>query len=113
MLKLKCDEITELVDEELNESIADLRKEAEKKTRSTGVTDFVGQIIVAEDQLINLEILESYVERLDLFEVSNFCINGQQAIDKCKELLDKAMHEYDELEVDEVIRPTSLMLLDF
>lgn len=55
-----------------------------------------GRIIVAEDQLINLDILQTYLSDLNLSQISNFCINGQQAIDLCKELLDKALYEDEE-----------------
>ncbi len=40
-----------------------------------------GKIIVAEDQMINLEILRSYIERLGLLKDTIFCVDGQKALD--------------------------------
>jgi len=45
-----------------------------------------------------------------LAEGITYCINGQLAIDKCKDLLDKAI---DEGSSQEIICPVSLMILDF
>lgn len=39
------------------------------------------------------------------------CVDGQEAIDKCKDIVDKALHEKDEF--TKSIQPIGLCLLDF
>lgn len=68
---------------------------------------------MAEDQLVNLEILQGYLQRLGVDKISNICINGQLAIDKCKALIDKALHESQLGTWDQKLQPISLCLLDF
>jgi hypothetical protein len=53
-----------------------------------------GKIIAAEDQMINIEILRGYIERLGLLKSTTFCIDGQKAIDLAKSLLDDALSDY-------------------
>jgi hypothetical protein len=37
---------------------------------------FIGKIIVADDQLMNLEVIKGYTERLGIFSKTEFCIDG-------------------------------------
>jgi hypothetical protein len=50
-----------------------------------------GKIIVADDQLINLEVIKSYTQIMGLFDLIMFCIDGQKAIDVAKKELDNAL----------------------
>ncbi len=56
-------------------------KELEEDTMSeighSPTLKFEGKIIVAEDQLINLEVIKSYTERLGILNFTDFCIDGQ------------------------------------
>ena len=69
-----------------------------------------GKIIVADDQLINLEVVKGYTQIMGLFDLIEFCIDGQKAIDIAKKELDNALIN---LEQGLTIKPVVLMLLDF
>ena len=69
-----------------------------------------GKIIVADDQLINLEVVKGYTQIMGLFDLIEFCIDGQKAIDIAKKELDNALIN---LEQELTIKPVVLMLLDF
>lgn len=57
---------------------------------------------------INVEVIKNNIEKLGLLYQTDFVINGQQAIDKTKKLLDDALKSE-----SKNIKPISLMLLDF
>ena len=69
-----------------------------------------GKIIVADDQLINLEVVKGYTQIMGLFDLIEFCIDGQKAIDIAKKELDNALIN---LEQELTIKPVVLILLDF
>ena len=52
--------------------------------------------MIAEDQLINLEVLRGYTKRLGVDHCSQFYINGQEAIDAVKYEVDLALVEFSE-----------------
>ena len=66
---------------------------------------------MTEDQLINLEILQGHLQTLGLEFMSSMCVDGQQAIDHCKLLIDAALG--DKVFVESQVTPISLCLLDF
>lgn len=47
--------------------------------------------MVAEDKVINLEIIKQYLDKLGVTEQSTICVNGQEALDKCISLIDTAL----------------------
>lgn len=102
MLMVKYEVINEAAEEEdLMDSIdPDDERIPSAPSTFNGEDDDVlqieGEIIVAEDQQINLETLKNYMDRLNMTQYSHFCINGQKAIDKVKEIVDKAFYN-DEL----------------
>ncbi len=55
-------------------------------------------------------MIQSYIEKLGYQKLTNFCINGQQAIDMAKSVLDQTLSS---CESDGIVKPVSLMLLDF
>jgi hypothetical protein len=59
---------------------------------------------------MNLEILQTHLERLGVIKISSVCVDGQQAIDKCKNLIDTVLRE--SISERSVI-PVVLCLLDF
>ena len=69
-----------------------------------------GHIIVAEDQIVNLEVLKSFIFKLGLLENTIFCIDGQKAIDAAKNALDDALLRSGN---EGKVKPVALMLLDF
>lgn len=68
-------------------------------------------IIVAEDQLINIEVLKTHMSELGVQQITSFCINGQEAIDTAKRILEQTLVDF-EGHVRK-LRPISFMLLDF
>lgn len=60
---------------------------------------------MAEDQLINLQVIQSQIETMGLSDKTSFTTDGQAAIDCVQKILD-ASNQDDE-------QPISLMLLDF
>jgi hypothetical protein len=38
----------------------------------------IGKIILAEDQLMNLEVIKNLTKKLGILDSTTFCINGQQ-----------------------------------
>jgi CheY-like chemotaxis protein len=73
---------------------------------------FQGNIVVAEDQAINFEIMKGYFETLHMVSAVSICINGQAAIDKCISLIDDSLKESILIE-GAMLKPISLCLLDF
>jgi CheY-like chemotaxis protein len=71
-----------------------------------------GKIVVAEDQAINVEILKGYFETLRLVSDVTICINGQEAIDKCCNIINESLMEAI-LTEGATLKPISLCLLDF
>lgn len=68
--------------------------------------------MVAEDKVINIEILYNHLKELGVDEQTTICIDGQQAIDKCKDFIDSALHHTDLL-LELKVKPIALCLLDF
>ena len=66
--------------------------------------------MIAEDQLINLEVLRGYTKKLGVDHFSKFYINGQDTIDAVKYEVDNALVEFSE---KSSMKPVELMLLDF
>ena len=67
--------------------------------------------MVADDQLINIEVIKTHLTELGHINTCNFCINGQETIDKVKELVDTAVREKDAK--TKIITPVNFLLLDF
>jgi CheY-like chemotaxis protein len=63
-------------------------------------------IIVAEDQLINLQVIKNQISTLKLTSKTTFCTNGQDAIDAVRRVLEDEARTL-------LQRPISIMLLDF
>lgn len=68
-----------------------------------------GKIIVAEDQLIIMQILKQHFKDLGLIEYCEFCTDGQMAINTVKRLIDEAVIEENVVDSN----PISIMLVDF
>ena len=51
------------------------------------------KIVVAEDQRINLDVLKGHLQEIGVYGDCAFCIDGQQTIDTCKEILDLAIND--------------------
>ena len=69
------------------------------------------RIVAADDQLINIEALKSHIEALELSGSSEFCINGEDTINKVKLILDDAISTRDIN--SEILQPLDFLLLDF
>jgi len=63
-------------------------------------------IIVAEDQLINLQVIKNQISTLKLTSKTTFCTNGQDAIDAVRKVLEDEAKTL-------LQRPISIILLDF
>ena len=68
-----------------------------------------GKIIVADDQEIMIESLKSSIKNLGLIEQAEFYQNGQQVIDRVKQLTQNALKEAKFFP----ICPVRVLLLDF
>ena len=86
-----------VIQEEHDDLSDSLEEILESNTLSNGrkKLQFKGQIVVAEDQFINLQILQNYFESLALVQQTNFCIDGQIAIDTAKEIFDSQISQAD------------------
>ena len=69
----------------------------------------MGRIIVADDQVINLESLKMSIEEIAMTDLSEFYINGQQVIDRVKQLVYDRLHTAKSFP----IRPAHALILDF
>ena len=49
------------------------------------------RIVAADDQLINIEVLQQQIETLGLTSTSNFCVNGQETIDTVQRIVNEAL----------------------
>ena len=52
-------------------------------------------IIIAEDQLINMQILKTQIEELSQLSRCEFCYDGEETIAKVIEITEKAIKECD------------------
>jgi len=69
------------------------------------------KIVVADDQLMNIEILKSHMQDLGLVDSCLFCINGQDTIDTVKSVVDEALAARDHSKHS--LMPVQILLLDF
>lgn len=69
------------------------------------------RIVAADDQLINIEALKSHIEALGLVDTCDFCVNGQETINKVQLIVDEAIskREFN----SEILHPLDFLLLDF
>lgn len=66
-----------------------------------------GQIIIAEDQFLNMQILKSQIQEINVPSQNvTYCVNGQLAIDNVTLLLEHGIAQG-------VASPVALMVLDF
>ena len=49
------------------------------------------RIVAADDQLINIEVLQQQIETLGLTSTSDFCVNGQETIDTVQRIVNEAL----------------------
>jgi CheY-like chemotaxis protein len=69
------------------------------------------RIIIAEDQIINMEVIKSQIREEGLLDRCEFCFNGQEAIEKAQKVIIEAIDS--ETGWSASIMPVCLMLLDF
>ena len=69
------------------------------------------RIVVADDQLINIEVLRQHIDELGMSDTCDYCINGQQTIDTVKSLVNSAIEN--RIITALFIQPVDLLLLDF
>ena len=72
----------------------------------------MGKIIIADDQLINIEVLKTQIEELGQLYRCEFCYDGDKTLAKAIEITEQAIQESNKSE-ETKIKPISLMLLDF
>jgi len=72
------------------------------------------KILVADDQHINIEVLQQHLTKLDVIKRCEFFYDGQLTIDRTKELIDDAI-SFTTYGLEDVkkLTPVSLILLDF
>ena len=73
---------------------------------------FSGRIMVADDQLINIEALKIHFNAFKIEKYCDYFINGQQIINAVKKEVEKAIQDTIVGE-KQTLRPIVLMLLDF
>ena len=71
----------------------------------------IDKIIIADDQHINIEVLQQHFESLDVLERCEFFYNGQVTIDRTIELVRDAIAYCPDGSTK--LRPIAIMLLDF
>lgn len=75
------------------------------------------RIIVAEDQLINMEVIKQQLKSCKKFHLVDCCINGEDALNMAKKKIEEGIlkHKASKGRTSEVtnLRPIKLMLLDF
>lgn len=79
------------------------------ESQSNEVLPFITDIIVADDLLINLEVLKNQLSENGVLDRCTFCTNGQESIDMAKRIVEKSLKRSDL----KLVTPISLMLLDF
>lgn len=94
----KLEASLEKVSEEIN-----LSKMREKRLKERGI------IIVADDVVFVHQSISCCLKRLNALDQTEFYTNGQQVIDRVKELTNSALHESKSYP----ICPVRLLLLDF
>ena len=69
----------------------------------------MGKIIVADDQVINLELIKMSIQEINLMDLSEFYINGQQVVDRVKQIVNDQLLSAKSFP----IRPARALILDF
>ena len=68
-------------------------------------------ILIAEDQLVNIEVMRMHLDEMGLTSRSEFCFNGREALQSAEQKLNEAVGLAGSTQ--QRIKPISLMLLDF
>ena len=68
-------------------------------------------ILIAEDQLVNIEVMRMHLDDMGLTSRSEFCFNGREALQLAEQKLNEAVGLAGSTQ--QRIKPISLMLLDF
>lgn len=108
---------TVLQDIEEEEPILYSERKATDPAELEGVQNFTtiqnshSKIIVAEDQMINMQVIKSQLNQLGLAQACDYCYNGEQAVDQAIAIIDEAVLNCFEWEAQ--VTPICLMLLDF
>jgi CheY-like chemotaxis protein len=75
------------------------------------------RIIIAEDQLINMEVMKSQMKICKKLQFCDICINGEEALSKATNRIEEGILKFKASNNKSAgftqIRPISLMLLDF
>lgn len=50
------------------------------------------KIIVAEDQMINMQVIKSQLKQLGLINESEFCYNGDEAVDQAIKIIGEVIN---------------------
>ncbi len=72
--------------------------------------DWIENIIAADDQLINLEVLKSKLTEIGVQEKVTYCVNGQDTIDQAKRIIQASVSK---AQMGTTIKPINFLLLDF
>ena len=80
------------------------------ESKTVLVYPFIRNIIVADDLLINLEVLKNQLSENGVLDRCTFCTNGQESIDVAKRMFEQQIKQNDS---SKLATPVSLMLLDF
>lgn len=98
-------------DKNLNDS-SDLSDETAEKTQKSLFAANINQIIAADDRIINLRVLKTYFNELNLSKKVRYAYDGQEAIDLVKESFAKGL-ELRPKGGKGTFKPVNLLLLDF
>ncbi len=69
----------------------------------------LGHIIAADDQIYNIQVLDSYFQEIGILYKVTFTSNGQETIDLAKQLFNEGLA----IEREGVYKPIDLIITDF
>ena len=72
----------------------------------------MSRVLIAEDQLINVAVLKQYLNEMKIEKSCDFCLNGEEAVEKATEIISKQYNL--NLGLNQLtITPIAVCLFDF
>jgi CheY-like chemotaxis protein len=110
VLSVESDEVEEKKELDEDEKIFTEIMKSMDASPNASRFDWIENIIAADDQLINLEVLKSKLTEIGVQEKVTYCVNGQDTIDRAKRIIQGSVIK---AQMGTTIKPINFLLLDF
>lgn len=105
-------QIQQQFDSIINQPVVNIEPYQLENASSVKIKTITGKILVADDQLINLEVVKAQLSELNLIDQCEFFLNGLDVYEAALTILEKAHKQSPTSVYIQVVQPISFMLLD-